>query len=72
MNRKLKDKSKNAIQKAIDYGIDITLLYGSLSRTPTERIDKNQKMLEFAEELRKAGEKKHGKYQRNINHIKTL
>jgi hypothetical protein len=51
-----------AIQEAIDYGIDVTLLYEALSRTPTERIECNLRMLEAAEELRKAGQRKHAKF----------
>ncbi|MEW6557072.1 MAG: hypothetical protein AB1349_06935 [Elusimicrobiota bacterium] len=58
---KVKLKTKSAIQSAIDYGIDVSLLYESVSLTPTQRIQKNQEMLEVAEELKKAGEKKHGK-----------
>ncbi len=54
-------KTKNAIQEAIDYGLDVTLLYESLSLTPTIRLERNLQMLEVIEELRKAGERKHAK-----------
>lgn len=54
-------KTKNAIQSAIEYGIDVTLLYEALSKTPTERIEHNLRMLEVAEELRRAGEKQRAK-----------
>lgn len=46
-----------ALKKAQEEGIDLTLLYERLSWTPTERIEKHLQMLEFANELRKAGEK---------------
>lgn len=55
----METKEKDAIQEAIDYGIDVTLLYETLKRTPTERIERNRMMAEFAEELRKAGERNH-------------
>lgn len=54
-------QTKDAIQEAIEYGIDVTLLYETLSLTPTERVEWHQRLLEAAEELRKAGERKHAK-----------
>lgn len=65
----MKIKPKDAIQSAIEYGIDVTLLYETLSQTPTERIEHHQGFLEDIEELRKAGERKHGKVicQRNLD-----
>ncbi len=56
-----KYKAKNPIEDAIEYGIDVTLLYESLSLTPTERLENNLNLLKAAEELRKAGERKHAK-----------
>ena len=49
-----------ALKKAQDEGIDLTMLYERLSWTPTERLEKHLQMLEFANELRKAGQKKRG------------
>jgi len=54
------EKLTPALKKAQEYGIDLTLLYERLSWTPTERIEKNLQMLDFAIELRKAGEKNRG------------
>ncbi len=51
---------KDAIERATEYGIDITLLYENLSLSPTQRIEKFLNALEFAEELRKAGRRKRG------------
>ena len=48
------------LKKAQEEGIDLTLLYERLSWTPTERIEKHFQMLEFANELRKAGQKHRG------------
>lgn len=59
--RHKKHKIKNPIQEAIEYGIDVTLLYESLSLTPTERLENNLNLLKAAEELRKAGERKYAK-----------
>ncbi|HEY2990812.1 MAG TPA: hypothetical protein VGL11_24080 [Candidatus Binatia bacterium] len=51
------EKLTPALKKAQEHGIDLSLLYERLSWTPTERIEKHLQMLEFANELRKAGEK---------------
>ncbi len=59
--RHKKYKTKNPIQEAIEYGIDVTLLYESLSLTPTEKLENYLNMLKAAEELRKAGKRKHAK-----------
>ncbi len=50
--------AKDAIERAKEDGIDITLLYENLFRTPTERIENFLRWLEFAKELRKAKQKK--------------
>ncbi|UCD85610.1 MAG: hypothetical protein JSU92_05310 [Deltaproteobacteria bacterium] len=54
-------KIRSPIQEAIDFGIDVTLLYDTLTLTPTERIELHQRMLETAEELRKAGKRKNAR-----------
>ena len=52
-----------ALKKAQEEGIDLTLLYERLSWTPTERIERHLQMLEFANDLRKAGERHRGRSQ---------
>jgi hypothetical protein len=47
-------QSPDAIQEAIEYGIDISLLRASLARTPAERMRRHQIALDTAEKLRKA------------------
>jgi hypothetical protein len=54
------DGTKDAIERAKEDGIDLTLLYENLSHTLTERIENFLRWLEFAEELRKAKQKKEG------------
>jgi len=54
-------KPKDPIQEAIEYGLDITLLYENLSRTPTERIENFLNIFEFVEELKRARAKKDAK-----------
>lgn len=66
----MKTKRNNAIQEAIKYGIDVSLLYRNISLTPTERIEWHQRMLEAAEELKKAGERKHAESEKNIDDTK--
>lgn len=66
----MKTKRNNAIQEAIKYGIDVSLLYRNISLTPTERIEWHQRMLEAAEELKKAGERKHVESGKNIDDTK--
>lgn len=49
-----KYKKKDAIERAKEYGLDLTLLYENLSRSPTERIENFVRWLKFVDELRKA------------------
>ncbi len=58
IKKAINKKTKDAIERAKEDGIDITLLYENLSRTPTERIENFLRWLEFAKELRKAKQKK--------------
>ena len=53
-------ETKDAIKAADEYGIDVSLLYENLKRSPTERLEQNEQMLEFAQELKRAGKQKHG------------
>jgi hypothetical protein len=53
---------EDSIQKAIKFGIDVSLLYERIEMTYTERIERHQQMINFVEELKRAGAKKHGKY----------
>ncbi|MFL5321461.1 MAG: hypothetical protein ACJ790_17500 [Myxococcaceae bacterium] len=39
---------------AIEYGIDVSLLLENLARTPTERLERLQQMVDFHEALRAA------------------
>lgn len=61
MNKKKLPSSKDAIKMAKEYGLDLTLLYENLKRTPTERIENFVRWLEFVDELRKAKKKKDSK-----------
>ncbi len=45
----------NAIKRAIEYGVDISLLIENLKLTPTERIEKLGRIVAFLEEARRAG-----------------
>lgn len=53
--------SEDPIQSAIDFGIDVTLLYERKRLSPTKRMERHQQMLEFIEELKRVGERKYGK-----------
>jgi hypothetical protein len=48
----------SALQRAVEEGIDVSLLYERLLWSPTERIERHQRVFEFAERLREAGERK--------------
>jgi hypothetical protein len=61
MNKK--EELPPALKNAQAHGIDLTLLFERLRWTPTERIEKHLQALEFANELRKAGEKQRGRSQ---------
>jgi hypothetical protein len=52
------EREKTAVERAKEYGIDVSLLYESIEQTPTERIECFLKWLEFAEAVKEAGEKK--------------
>lgn len=50
-----KTKQKiDAVQAAIDYGIDISMLTDNIKRTSVERIRRHQMALATVEKLRKA------------------
>ena len=42
------------LQRAVWYGIDLTLLKENLRRTPTERLERHRHALEAVEAIRKA------------------
>ena len=48
-------------QQAKDYGIDMTLIDANLQKSFDERLNTLQSMLDFALELRRAGNKLHAK-----------
>ena len=54
-------EQKDAVQKAQEEGIDLTLLYENIRRTPTARVEIWENIYEFAEELKRAGAQKHAK-----------
>jgi len=47
-------QSTSAVERAKEFGIDITLVEENLKRTPTERVEALLSMLEFVEEARRA------------------
>ncbi len=47
--------------RAKEYGLDLTLLYENLKRTPTERIENFVRWLEFVDELRRSKQRKENK-----------
>ncbi|MEW6006856.1 MAG: hypothetical protein AB1595_01705 [bacterium] len=51
-------KHKDAIERAKEYGLDLTLLYENLKRTPTERIENFVRWLELVDELKRAKQRK--------------
>ena len=53
-----KKKNIDPIKEAIDFGIDVTLVYKNLSLTPTQRLKQNLNMIKIARELRNAGRKR--------------
>lgn len=40
------DSSSPAVQRAVEFGIDLTLLIENLKHTPTERVRRSQRSLE--------------------------
>jgi hypothetical protein len=58
------EKLTPALKKAQEQGIDLSLLYERLSRTPAERLKRNYDTAAALEELRKAGQQHRGSNQR--------
>ncbi|MBI4548881.1 MAG: hypothetical protein HY707_12935 [Ignavibacteriae bacterium] len=48
------EKQKSAVERAKEFGIDISLVEENLKRTPTERVEAMLSMLELVEEARRA------------------
>lgn len=51
------DKKQSAIERAREYGIDITLIESNLRLTPTERLQELQEWMENLEEFDRARSK---------------
>lgn len=47
-----KEHNKSAVERAKEFGIDISLIVENLKRSPTERLEGMLSMLEFVEEAR--------------------
>lgn len=57
--KKLANKlSLEELKKYEDEGVDMSLLFSNLSRTPTERAESNKELLKFIEEAGKARAKR--------------
>lgn len=52
-------KEMTAVERAKDYGIDISLLESWLALTPTERLIRNEGMLSLARAFAEARAKQH-------------
>lgn len=52
------------LKKYEDRGVDLSLLGENLKKTPTERLERHQNMLDLVEEARKAGIKKRAQTKR--------
>ena len=57
--QKMVDESP-ILQRAVEDGVDLTLLIENLSLTPAERLSKLQVAIEVFDEFRKAGQREHG------------
>jgi len=51
---KKRPPARDAIQEAIDYGIDVSAIRDNLARTPTERLRRHQIALNTVEMLQQA------------------
>ena len=49
------NSQENAVERAVSYGIDVSILDANLRLTPTERLIAHQRALETALALREAG-----------------
>ena len=53
--RSMSEAPLSAIERAIAFGIDVTLLEASLRLTPTERVRRGEAFARFAWEVREQG-----------------
>jgi hypothetical protein len=51
----MSDESQSAVERAVAYGIDVSLLRSSLGLTPTERVRRGKAFERFAWEIREQG-----------------
>jgi hypothetical protein len=58
MDHRPSDKP-SALQRAVEEGIDLSLLYERLSWSPTERIERHRQALDFVNKLKEARKRKH-------------
>ena len=56
----MSEREKSAIDRAKEYGIDITLLESNLRRTPTERLEGLISMMDVYEEGQRIQAEKYG------------
>jgi hypothetical protein len=62
----MKKRLSAALQRAVEEGIDVSLLYERLSWSPTERIERHRQAIEFAKKLREAGKRKRDGYRKTL------
>lgn len=55
------EEKPSVVKRAELLGLDLSLLRERLSWSPTERVRRHQEMLAFAERLREAGRRSHGR-----------
>ena len=59
------DEQQAAIDRALAYGIDISLLRESLKLTPTERVRRAEAFAQFLQQVHEAGRMARAKKRRN-------
>ena len=61
----MKPVRENALERAVRFGVDLSLLRERLALTPTERLERHQRALELVLELQKAGVKQRAETERS-------
>lgn len=54
------EKQASVHEKAVAYGIDVSLIRSNLRRTPAQRLRQHDQTLTMIEKLHKAMDRKHG------------
>ena len=63
-------RAQRAIRELQDWGVDLSLAWRNLELTPTQRIEEARSLLAFAEEMRRAWQKRDAMAIDEVPHVR--